>query len=88
MSVFYTAAGRRGEAQPTFGQQVMVARLQVASDRGRVTARELSEHREVVRSAGKMYLLADDWFLLHVDREKQGNGRCKTRPAGMKVAIQ
>ncbi|SEG95253.1 levansucrase [Nonomuraea solani] len=48
VSVYYTAAGRRGEARPTFRQSVIEARLDDAP------------HREILRSDGRTYLPAEE----------------------------
>lgn len=60
MSVFYTAAGRRGEARPTFAQTVVEARARLLTEGGRVLLDQAAEHREVLRSDGVTYLPADD----------------------------
>ncbi|ETK36752.1 glycoside hydrolase family 68 protein [Microbispora sp. ATCC PTA-5024] len=60
VSVFYTAAGRRGEARPTFAQCVVEARGGLVSDGGGVRLDPGAEHRVVLRSDGRMYLPADE----------------------------
>lgn len=60
LSVFYTAAGRRGEARPTFAQTVVEARARLVTDGGRILLDQAAEHREVLRSDGVTYLPADD----------------------------
>ncbi|WP_143737769.1 glycoside hydrolase family 68 protein [Microbispora sp. GKU 823] len=60
VSVFYTAAGRRGEARPTFAQTVVEARARLLTEGGRVLLDQAAEHREVLRSDGVTYLPADD----------------------------
>ncbi|WP_176993305.1 glycoside hydrolase family 68 protein [Nonomuraea jiangxiensis] len=58
VSVFYTAAGRRGEAHPTFRQSVIETRLPRILDGDGPLPHE--EHREILRSDGLMYLPADE----------------------------
>ncbi|MEU8401606.1 glycoside hydrolase family 68 protein [Nonomuraea sp. NPDC048892] len=58
VSVFYTAAGRRGEARPTFRQSVVETRLRRFADGDAPAPYE--EHREILRSDGLMYLPADE----------------------------
>nr|WP_203950063.1 glycoside hydrolase family 68 protein [Microbispora rosea] len=60
VSVFYTAAGRRGEARPTFVQTVVEARARLLTDGGRIRLDRAAEHREVLRSDGVTYLPADE----------------------------
>ena len=60
VSVYYTAAGRRGEARPTYRQSVVETRPALITDGGRVLLRQDAEHREVLRSDGRMYLPADE----------------------------
>jgi levansucrase len=61
VSIFYTAAGERGEARPTFRQRVVEARPRLAEDgAGDVRLDRHAAHREVVRSDGRTYLLADE----------------------------
>ncbi|MGN9781280.1 glycoside hydrolase family 68 protein [Nonomuraea sp. ZG12] len=60
VSVFYTAAGRRGEARPTYRQSVIETRPALIADGGRILLRQDAEHREVLRSDGRMYLPADE----------------------------
>jgi levansucrase len=60
VSVFYTAAGERGEARPTFTQRVIEARPRLVTDRGPVRLEQPAEHREVLRADGRMYLPADE----------------------------
>lgn len=57
VSVFYTAAGRRGEAAPTYVQRVMEARSRLVDG---VRLELAVEHRELVRPDGRTYLLADE----------------------------
>ncbi|MEU7747627.1 glycoside hydrolase family 68 protein [Nonomuraea sp. NPDC049158] len=56
VSVYYTAAGRRGEARPTYRQSVIEARAALIADAGRIALRPDAEHREVLRPDGRMYL--------------------------------
>ncbi|MCA2226260.1 glycoside hydrolase family 68 protein [Nonomuraea aurantiaca] len=60
VSVYYTAAGRRGEARPTYRQSVIEARAALIADAGRISLRPDAEHREVLRSDGRMYLLTEE----------------------------
>jgi levansucrase len=60
VSVYYTAAGTRSEAKPTFVQRVIEARPRLDVDRGRVRLEQHADHREVVRVDGRMYLPADE----------------------------
>ncbi|MBX6385101.1 MAG: glycoside hydrolase family 68 protein [Microbispora sp.] len=60
VSVFYTAAGRRGEARPTFIQTIVEARARLLTGDGRVVLDRAAEHREILRSDGVMYLPADE----------------------------
>ncbi|MET8145638.1 glycoside hydrolase family 68 protein [Sphaerisporangium sp. NPDC005288] len=60
VSVFYTAAGRRGEARPTFAQSVIETRPALIADGGRIALGRDADHREVLRSDGRMYLPADE----------------------------
>ncbi|MEU7834864.1 glycoside hydrolase family 68 protein [Nonomuraea sp. NPDC049129] len=60
VSVYYTAAGRRGEARPTYRQSVIEARAALIADAGRISLRPDVEHREILRSDGRMYLLTEE----------------------------
>jgi levansucrase len=60
VSVYYTAAGHRGEARPTFVQRVIEARCMLLTDCERVRFDGAGEHREVLCSKGQMYLPADE----------------------------
>ncbi|MFC4533155.1 glycoside hydrolase family 68 protein [Sphaerisporangium dianthi] len=60
VSVFYTAAGRRGEQRPTFSQRVAEARPRLLTGGGRVTLGQDAEHREILSSDGRTYLPADE----------------------------
>lgn len=60
VSVYYTAAGRRGEARPSYVQRVIEARPKLVAASGRVRFEGLGEHREVLRSDGRTYLPADE----------------------------
>ncbi|MEU8203844.1 glycoside hydrolase family 68 protein [Streptosporangium sp. NPDC049046] len=60
VSVFYTAAGRRGEARPTFVQRVVEARARLVADGDRIVLEPHAEHREILSSDGRTYLPADD----------------------------
>ncbi len=56
VSVFYTAAGIRGEPRPTFHQRVVEARPKLS----RAGADQNAEHRVVLNPDGHTYLPADD----------------------------
>ncbi|MEV0630970.1 glycoside hydrolase family 68 protein [Nonomuraea wenchangensis] len=60
VSVYYTAAGRRGEARPTYRQSVVEARSTVLLDGDRALLSHDVPHREVLRSDGRTYLPADE----------------------------
>ncbi|MFL6071900.1 MAG: glycoside hydrolase family 68 protein [Mycobacteriales bacterium] len=60
VSIFYTAAGERGEARPTFRQRVVEARPRLSEAGGAIRLDRHAGHREVVRSDGRTYLLADE----------------------------
>jgi levansucrase len=60
VSVYYTVAGRRGEARPTYRQSVAETRPVLIADDGRIMLQQDAEHREILRSDGRMYLPADE----------------------------
>ncbi|MBO3749984.1 glycoside hydrolase family 68 protein [Streptosporangiaceae bacterium NEAU-GS5] len=60
VSVFYTAAGHRGEARRTFVQRVAEAQLKLVAGDGGPQLDQHADHREVLRSDGGTYLLADE----------------------------
>lgn len=60
VSVYYTAAGRRGEARPTYRQSVIETHPVLNADHGRIVLQQDAAHREVLRSDGRMYLPADE----------------------------
>jgi len=60
VSVFYTAAGERCEARPTFAQRVIEARPTLVIGEGDIRLDGHVEHREVLRSDGRTYLPADE----------------------------
>ncbi|WP_344946823.1 glycoside hydrolase family 68 protein [Sphaerisporangium flaviroseum] len=60
VSVFYTAAGGRGEPRPTFSQRVAEARPRLLTGDGVVTLEKDADHREILRSDGRTYLPADE----------------------------
>lgn len=60
VSIFYTAAGERGEARPTFHQRVVEARPRLTVVDGHVRLDRNAPHRVVLRSDGRTYLPADD----------------------------
>ncbi|MFB9615770.1 glycoside hydrolase family 68 protein [Kutzneria kofuensis] len=59
VSIFYTAAGVRGEAHPTFHQRVVEARARLTSVGEAVQLERHVEHRVVLRGEGQ-YLPADE----------------------------
>jgi levansucrase len=59
VSVYYTAAGRRGEAAPSYVQRVIEARSELVAVDGRLRIRR-TRHEEVVRPDGRTYLHADE----------------------------
>jgi levansucrase len=60
LSIFYTAAGARGEARPTFHQQVVEARPRLSALDGTVHVERNTGHRVVLHPDGRTYLPADD----------------------------
>jgi levansucrase len=60
VSVYYTAAGHRGEARPSYAQRVIEARSKLVTSNGRIRLEGLGEHREVLRAHGPSYLPADE----------------------------
>ncbi|MEO3803076.1 glycoside hydrolase family 68 protein [Nonomuraea sp. B1E8] len=60
VSVFYTAAGRRGEARPTFRQSVVETRPALVTGCGRILLDGDAGHREVLRPDGRVYLPAEE----------------------------
>jgi levansucrase len=60
VSVFYTAAGRRGEARRTYLQRVLEAQGRLVVDSRGVRLETLGPHREIVRPDGRTYLHADE----------------------------
>ncbi|MEO3811645.1 glycoside hydrolase family 68 protein [Sphaerisporangium sp. B11E5] len=60
VSVFYTAAGRRGEPWQTFSQRVVEARPRLLTADGRVSLDRDVAHQEILRSNGGTYLPADE----------------------------
>jgi levansucrase len=60
VSIYYTAAGHRGEARPTFVQRVIEARPRLVTGGGRVRLEGPTEHQEILRSDGRTYLPADE----------------------------
>ena len=60
VSIYYTAAGHRGEALPTYAQRVIEARPKLVTANGRIRLDGPVEHREVLRSDGRTYLAADE----------------------------
>jgi levansucrase len=60
VSVYYTAAGLRGEARPTFVQRVIESRSNLVTDGGHVRLDGCDGHREVVRPDRRWYLPADE----------------------------
>jgi levansucrase len=60
VSIYYTAAGHRGEARPSYVQRVIEARPKLVASNGHIALEGLGEHREVLRSHGPAYLPADE----------------------------
>ncbi|MEO3751439.1 glycoside hydrolase family 68 protein [Streptomyces sp. B6B3] len=60
VSVFYTAAGERGEARRTFRQSVVEARPRLTTDGGAARLERHVEHRVLLRSDDHHYLPADE----------------------------
>jgi levansucrase len=60
LSVFYTAAGVRGEARPTFVQRIIRATTRLVTDRDDVRVAPGGVHEEIVRSDARSYLLANE----------------------------
>jgi levansucrase len=60
LSIFYTAAGARGEARWTFVQRVVEARAGLVAGGRRIRLDHRTPHREVLRSDGRTYLPADE----------------------------
>ncbi|AWS43764.1 glycoside hydrolase family 68 protein [Streptosporangium sp. 'caverna'] len=60
ISVFYTASGLRGEARPTFVQRIIEVRPKLITNDGGAVIEGSAEHREIVRSDGRTYLIADE----------------------------
>lgn len=60
VSIFYTAAGCRGEAQATFHQRVVEVRAVLDLDHGTVRLGRDAEHRVVLESDGDVYLPANE----------------------------
>lgn len=69
VSIFYTAAGLRGQTRPTFHQRVIEARPRLTVDEGSIQLERRVEHREILRSDGDTYLPADE--------EEGGPGRIR-----------
>jgi hypothetical protein len=60
ISIFYTAAGWRGEARPTFHQRIIEARPRLTVDRADVRLDRRVAHHEVLRCVGDTYLPANE----------------------------
>jgi levansucrase len=60
VSVYYTAAGHRGEARPSYVQRIIEARPKLVAANGRIRLEGRDEHREVLRADGRTYLPADE----------------------------
>jgi levansucrase len=60
VSVYYTAAGHRGEARPSYVQRVIEACPRLVASNGRIRLDGLAEHREILRADGGTYLPADE----------------------------
>jgi levansucrase len=60
LSIYYTAAGVRGETRPTFHQRVVEARTGLTVADGSVQLGRSVEHRVILHQEGDTYLPADD----------------------------
>jgi len=60
LSVFYTAAGVRGEPRPTFVQRIIRATTSLVTDDDGVRVSPGGEHEEIVRSDAGSYLPANE----------------------------
>ena len=60
VSIYYTAAGHRGEARPTYVQRVIEARPKLVTDGGRIRLEGPVAHHELLRSDGRTYLPAGE----------------------------
>ena len=60
VSVYYTAAGHRGETRPSYVQRVIEARPKLVASNGAIRLEGFGEHREVLRAHGRTYLPADE----------------------------
>jgi levansucrase len=60
ISIFYTAAGKRGETRPTFHQRIIEARPKLLADGGINQLERYAEHREALSSDGSVCLPADE----------------------------
>lgn len=60
VSVYYTAAGLRGQEPPTFHQRVAEARAEMVTGTGGIRLGATTEHHEIVRADGLHYLPADE----------------------------
>jgi levansucrase len=60
LTVYYTAAGRRGERTPSYVQRIAAAAATVEVDAGGVRLVEWTPHREVLRPDGATYAPADE----------------------------
>jgi levansucrase len=60
VSIYYTAAGHRGETRPTYVQRVIEARPKLVTSGGRIRLEGPVEHHGVLRSDGRTYLPADE----------------------------
>jgi levansucrase len=60
VTVFYTAAGRRGEPRPTYVQRIAQATARIALDGTCPRLVEWSAHREVMRADGGTYVRAEE----------------------------
>jgi levansucrase len=60
VSIYYTAAGRRGEPRPTFLQRVIEARVNLLVDGAGIRTEGAGAHREIVRPHEPEYVPADE----------------------------
>lgn len=60
VTVFYTAAGRRGEPRSTYVQRIAEATARLLLDDSRLRLVDWSAHREVVQADGEVYVRAEE----------------------------
>jgi levansucrase len=62
VTVFYTAAGRRGEERRTFVQRIAQATGRLVVEGPRIELTDWSDHRESVRADGVVYVRAEEEY--------------------------